>query len=54
MKQTNKQNSENLGNFAKQDEKECQMKCQRDIIMTSKGPVIICNGCNRIVIDNRK
>lgn len=32
----------------------CQGKCDRKVIVTSTGPVITCDGCNRIVIDNRK
>lgn len=32
---------------------ECQMKCERDVIMTKQGPVIVCHGCKRIVMDNR-
>ena len=31
----------------------CQMKCERRVIMMSNGPVIVCEGCKRIVIDNR-
>lgn len=33
---------------------ECKMKCQRDVIITKEGPVIVCHGCKRIVIDNRE
>jgi hypothetical protein len=39
--------------FAPEGTKDCQMKCQRDVIMTEKGPVIVCHGCKRIVMDNR-
>jgi hypothetical protein len=39
--------------FAAVGTKECQMKCDRKVIMTKKGPVIVCNGCMRIVMDNR-
>lgn len=31
----------------------CQMMCDRKVIMTSNGPVIVCEGCKRIVLDNR-
>jgi hypothetical protein len=31
----------------------CEMKCDRKVLMTKNGPVIVCNGCLRIVIDNR-
>jgi hypothetical protein len=30
------------------------MKCDRDVVMTKEGPVIVCKGCMRIVMDNRK
>jgi len=32
---------------------ECQMNCQRRVIVTKSGSVIVCDGCMRIVIDNR-
>lgn len=31
----------------------CQMMCERRVIMMPNGPVIVCEGCKRIVIDNR-
>lgn len=40
--------------FAAEGTKNCQMKCERGVIMTSKGPVIVCHGCKRIVMDNRE
>jgi hypothetical protein len=40
--------------FAPVGTKDCQMKCNRDIIMTKEGPVIVCHGCKRIVMDNRQ
>lgn len=39
--------------FAPVGQKDCQMKCERGIIMTKNGPVIVCHGCKRIVMDNR-
>jgi hypothetical protein len=39
--------------FAPVGTKDCEMKCERNVIMTKQGPVIVCYGCNRIVIDNR-
>ncbi len=39
--------------FAPVGTKECEMKCDRDVLMTKTGPVIICKGCMRIVMDNR-
>ena len=43
-----------LEQFAPQGTKPCEAKCNREIIMTKQGPVIVCFGCNRIVIDNRE
>jgi hypothetical protein len=43
-----------LDDFAPVGEKDCEMKCDRDVIMTKEGPVIVCKGCMRIVMDNRK
>ena len=40
--------------FAPVGQKDCQMKCERGIIMTKNGPVIVCHGCKRIVMDNRQ
>ena len=40
--------------FAPEGTKECEMKCNRDVIMTKKGPVVVCHSCKRIVMDNRK
>lgn len=31
----------------------CEMKCERRVIMMPNGPVIVCEGCKRIVMDNR-
>ncbi len=39
--------------FAPVGTKECEMKCDRDVIMTKQGPVIVCKSCKRIVMDNR-
>jgi len=41
-------------NFAPEGTKQCEMKCQRDVLLTKDGPVIVCHGCKRIVMDNRK
>jgi len=42
-----------LRNFAKVGEKHCESKCNRQVILTKEGAVIVCNGCNRILIDKR-
>jgi hypothetical protein len=43
----------NLNEFAPVNTKDCQNMCERDVLMTKNGPVIICHGCKRIVMDNR-
>ena len=43
----------NLNEFAQVNTKDCQNMCERDVIMTKNGPVIICHVCKRIVMDNR-
>lgn len=43
-----------LSKFAPVGTKDCESKCDRSVVMTKDGPVIICNGCNRIVMDNRE
>lgn len=40
--------------FAPVGTKDCQMICDRKVIMTKNGPVIVCEGCKRIVMDNRE
>lgn len=40
--------------FAPEGLKECEMKCDRRVVMTETGPVVVCSGCMRIVMDNRK
>ena len=44
----------NLDDFAPFGTTKCQNKCDREPIMTPKGPVVICHACKRIVLDNRK
>ncbi len=43
-----------LSEFAPVGTKDCESKCDRTVIMTKEGPVIACNACKRIVMDNRK
>jgi hypothetical protein len=31
----------------------CEGKCDRKVIPTKQGMVIVCDGCKRVVIDNR-
>jgi hypothetical protein len=43
-----------LRDYAPQGTKPCEAKCMREPIMTPAGPVVVCHGCMRIVIDNRE
>lgn len=47
-------NRDPLKDFIPVGKKDCQGVCDREIIMTKEGPVIVCHGCNRVVMDNRK
>lgn len=49
----NKQVRKSLNEFSPVGTKDCEMKCDREVFMTKDGPVIICNGCKRVVMDNR-
>lgn len=42
-----------LRDFAPVGKKECESNCNREVAMTPDGPVVLCTGCMRIVIDNR-
>lgn len=34
--------------------KFCEGECLRKVMITDKGPVVVCDGCKRVVIDNRE
>lgn len=36
------------------DSGECQMKCDRKVLMAKEGPIIVCDGCKRIIINKNK
>lgn len=42
-----------LSEFAPVNTKDCESQCDRAVVMTKEGPVVVCNFCKRIVIDNR-
>jgi hypothetical protein len=35
--------------YAAQGTKDCQSNCQREVVQTKVGPVIVCHYCERIV-----
>lgn len=46
--------SDFLDKYAPVGTKDCDGQCDRNVLMTPEGPVIVCDGCDRIVMDNRK
>jgi hypothetical protein len=46
--------NEDLERFAPIGEKDCEGSCERDIVTTKTGVVIVCNKCDRIVMDKRE
>lgn len=42
-----------FNDFAPVMTKDCEGMCERDVVMTKEGPVVVCNACMRIVMDNR-
>ena len=54
MKDLKPRKKEPLKDFAPVGKKDCEGVCDREVVMTKDGPVIICHGCMRIVMNNRK
>lgn len=42
-----------LRKYAPIGTKFCEGECLRKVVMTQDGPVVVCDGCKRVVIDNR-
>lgn len=49
-----KDNNKDLAKYSAANTKFCEGLCDRKVIETKTGFVVICDGCERIVIDNRK
>lgn len=47
-------NSDSFAHYSPVGSAFCEGKCQREIIITKEGPVILCDGCMRVVMDNRE
>ena len=45
--------SEKISEYTPIGKAFCEGKCDRKPIITEKGMVLVCDGCNRVVIDNR-
>ena len=43
-----------IKDYAPEGTKSCLGLCLRKVVMTPEGPIVICEGCTRIVIDNRE
>ncbi len=41
--------SKNTKNYAPQGIKDCESNCNREVIISPNGPVIVCHFCERIV-----
>jgi len=54
MKHLRPRREDPLKDFAPVGKKDCQSVCDREVVMTKDGPVIVCHGCMRIVMDNRE
>ena len=48
-----KKNDDRMLKYKLLGHKACKGICDRDVILSSSGSVIVCNSCKRIVIDNR-
>jgi hypothetical protein len=46
--------NKSVRNYAPQGTKDCESNCEREVIMTPKGPVIVCHFCERVVREIRK
>jgi hypothetical protein len=53
-KKTIAHRNDQFANYSPVGHSFCEGKCQRQIVVTKEGPVIICDGCMRIVMDNRE
>ena len=42
-----------LKDYAPQGTKSCEAKCNTEVKMTPDGPLVICHGCMRVIMDNR-
>lgn len=45
---------EDIDKYAPEGTTFCEGMCDRKVIMCDNGPVIVCDGCGRVVMDNRK
>ncbi len=43
-----------IKNYAPPMTKDCEGRCDREVVITKTGPIIICDACKRVVMDNRE
>jgi hypothetical protein len=53
LKPIRKRKNDPTDGFEPMGKKDCEMKCDREVRMTKEGPVVVCHGCKRVVMDNR-
>jgi hypothetical protein len=39
----------NIKDYAPKGTKDCEFACNKAVIMTDKGPVVVCHFCKRII-----
>lgn len=44
----------NIKEYTPIGKKDCQGVCDREVIVTKDGPIVVCHGCKRIVMDKNK
>lgn len=42
-----------LKDFLPIEKGDCKRQCERQVIKTKTGPIVVCFGCKRIIMDNR-
>ena len=48
-----KKQEKDIKDFAPIMTRACQGVCDREVLMTKEGPGVVCNGCMKILMDNR-
>jgi hypothetical protein len=49
MEEKLNRSKKSLKDYAPQGTKDCESNCEREVILTPKGPVIVCHFCERVV-----
>lgn len=43
-----------IRDYVPEGTKDCEYNCDREVIMTAKGPIIVCHFCKRVVRELKK